>query len=218
MEPLSELPSIYQLRIVLRGISPLIWRRLLVYSDTTLAQLHDILQLVFDWSDEHLHEFHIHGKDYGSNSASTRFVQLNDFRLRPGERFRYVYDFGAYWQCDVRLESTLPIDANRFYPVCIGGKGAVPPEHCRDAWTYMEMLDEHRYPPINAMLVAAEAVRTLLDADSQSSILEALGDMDELREAVDCLRDYQQFQPDKLNRRDINAQLRVHAQRVGGKP
>jgi hypothetical protein len=36
----SELPSIYQLRIVLRGISPLIWRRLFVYSDTTLAQLH----------------------------------------------------------------------------------------------------------------------------------------------------------------------------------
>ena len=32
--------SIYQLRIVLRGISPLIWRRVLVRSDTTLAHLH----------------------------------------------------------------------------------------------------------------------------------------------------------------------------------
>jgi hypothetical protein len=41
-----ELPSLYQLRITLREISPLIWRRLLVCSDTTLAQLHIILQIV----------------------------------------------------------------------------------------------------------------------------------------------------------------------------
>jgi hypothetical protein len=36
--------SIYQLRIVLRGISQLIWRRVLVHHDTTLAHLHAILQ------------------------------------------------------------------------------------------------------------------------------------------------------------------------------
>jgi Plasmid pRiA4b ORF-3-like protein len=54
MKPSPVLPSIYQLRIVLRGMSPLIWRRLLVHSDTTLAHLHDILQIVFDRSEEHL--------------------------------------------------------------------------------------------------------------------------------------------------------------------
>ena len=54
--------SIYQLRVVLRGISPLIWRRVLVHSETSLAHLHTILQILFAWSDEHLHSFHIHGK------------------------------------------------------------------------------------------------------------------------------------------------------------
>ena len=39
--------SIYQLRIVLRGISPLIWRRVLVSSETTLAHLYTILQILF---------------------------------------------------------------------------------------------------------------------------------------------------------------------------
>jgi len=34
-------PRIYQLRVVLRGISPFIWRRLLVRSDSTVAQLHE---------------------------------------------------------------------------------------------------------------------------------------------------------------------------------
>jgi hypothetical protein len=37
--------QIYQLRAVLRGISPLIWRRLLVRSDSTVAQLHQALQV-----------------------------------------------------------------------------------------------------------------------------------------------------------------------------
>ena len=36
-------PFVYQLRVVLRGISPLIWRRILVRSDSTIADLHATL-------------------------------------------------------------------------------------------------------------------------------------------------------------------------------
>jgi Plasmid pRiA4b ORF-3-like protein len=35
--------QIYQLRAVIRGISPMIWRRLLVCDDSTVAQLHEVL-------------------------------------------------------------------------------------------------------------------------------------------------------------------------------
>src|SRR5919106_4259961 len=48
-------PSIYQLRVVLLGISPIIWRRLLVRGDSTIADLHHTLQITFGWSDDHLH-------------------------------------------------------------------------------------------------------------------------------------------------------------------
>jgi hypothetical protein len=61
-EPSS--PAIYQLRVVLCGVSPLVWRRLLVISETSLAELHEILQSAFDWSGEHLHRFLIHGAAY----------------------------------------------------------------------------------------------------------------------------------------------------------
>ena len=57
--------SVYQIRVVLRGVSPLIWRRLLVQSDSTIADLHASLQLVLGWSDEHLNRFVIHGREYG---------------------------------------------------------------------------------------------------------------------------------------------------------
>jgi len=66
-------PSIYQLRAVLLGISPIIWRRLLVRGDSTIAALRATLQTAFGWSDNHLHRFLIHGEQYGfmaNNMAS----------------------------------------------------------------------------------------------------------------------------------------------------
>jgi Plasmid pRiA4b ORF-3-like protein len=61
-EPGTSLP-VYQLRVVLRGISPLIWRRLLVPGDTTMAGPHGVLQVAFGWSGDHLHCFTVHARE-----------------------------------------------------------------------------------------------------------------------------------------------------------
>ncbi len=201
-------PDIYQLRIVLRGISPLIWRRLLVRSDTTLAQLRRMLQIIFEWNNEHLHRFHVFGKHFGNDGADTRHVRLNTFRLHQGERFRYVYNFVAPWQCDIHLESTLPCDPDQFYPVCTGGKRPAPPEHVQDGWTYLELLDAHRVPPFEAILTLADMAQALLEAPVGVSIREAIGDLEAIREAMERLDSYDQFQPSAFQRRHINAQLR----------
>jgi len=42
---MSSVPEIYQLKIRLRGISPMIWRRVLVPASATLRELHGILQV-----------------------------------------------------------------------------------------------------------------------------------------------------------------------------
>jgi hypothetical protein len=39
------------------------------------------------------------------------------------------------------------------------------------------------------------------------SVREGLGNLDDLREAVDCLEEYQAFQPDHFDRGAINTQL-----------
>ncbi len=43
----------------------MISRRLLVRSDSTIADLHSILQIVMGWEGYHLHQFIIRGKRYG---------------------------------------------------------------------------------------------------------------------------------------------------------
>jgi hypothetical protein len=61
----SSEPVVYQLKVVLLGISPMIWRRLLVKSDSTIADLHYTVQIAMGWEDIHLHHFIIHGLQYG---------------------------------------------------------------------------------------------------------------------------------------------------------
>lgn len=55
---------IYRLKVSLRGISPIIWRRLLVPNDLTLYELHRVVQIAVDWEDYHLHSFRLHGRRY----------------------------------------------------------------------------------------------------------------------------------------------------------
>ena len=87
------------------GISPLIWRRLVMPAGTTIAELHAIVQTVFGWSGEHLHRFVIHGTEYGISYVGgpgfrddARQVRLGELGLRQGERFAYEYNFSAAWR------------------------------------------------------------------------------------------------------------------------
>ncbi len=61
--------ELYQLRVVLCGVSPLVWRRLLIASETTSLNYTKSSELAFDWSAEHLHSFRIHGRDYGTSKS-----------------------------------------------------------------------------------------------------------------------------------------------------
>lgn len=126
--------DIYQFRLSIRGISPAIWRRVLIRSDSTLADLHYIIQILMGWSNFYLHQFTIHGKRYAvqrlfcGDAHDAEAVRLCDLRLRVGERFLYEYSFFEWWQHEIRLEKKLALGERKTYPVCIAGKRAAPPE------------------------------------------------------------------------------------------
>ena len=52
---------VYQLHIALRGIRPPVWRRVQVPGTLSLAKMHETIQIVFGWTDTHLHKFYIDG-------------------------------------------------------------------------------------------------------------------------------------------------------------
>jgi hypothetical protein len=206
---------------VVQGISPLIWRQLLIRSDMSLATLHAALQIVFAWSDEYLHNFCIHGQAYGIPrldgphlDGDARHIPLAALRLHQGERFSYVYNFIDHWVCDLRLEAMLSVAPRRRYPLCVGGKRAGPPEDCGGVWAYLQRVDHHDIP-MDAMATVGTALERLLTAHDQTTIRQIIGDPETFREAVDQLDAYLQFRPEHFDRRAVNARLRVLDQPEG---
>jgi len=140
---MSVEPETYQLKVRLLGISPMIWRRVLVPSSATLRELHGILQVAMGWEGIHLFLFDVYAVRYGSFElhVANPDVSLQQFGLCENERFSYIYDMGDHWEHEVRVEAINP-PPKKTYPVCIGGSGVCPPEDCGGPHGYLERRDE----------------------------------------------------------------------------
>lgn len=208
--------KVYQLKVALREISPMIWRRLLVTSDTSVAYLHAILQTAMGWEDVHLHRFRIHGKDYGIyRSGGLLFdddpdqVILSDFRLRASERFVYEYDMGDCWRHDIRLERILPLNPKQTYPVCLAGAGDCPPEDCGGPAGYRTLLDERNswnelLQAREDVLLVAERLLAFVDGGPRPTVED-----EEFMAALDRMHDRLEQALVAFDRRAVNATLRT---------
>jgi hypothetical protein len=125
--------KIYSIKIALRGVSPMVWRRLCIPGKTSIASLHHIIQTVYSWDNEYLHQFHIYGKDYGLSYAGgigfsddPYAVHIDDFGFDVGDKFTYEYNFFKHILVDIRIEKTYescPSVKQKNNPYCIGGAG-----------------------------------------------------------------------------------------------
>jgi hypothetical protein len=198
---IAALPEVYQLRMRLGAISPLIWRRILVRNDTSIAVLHHLIQRAFGWTDSHLHRFVIHGKAYGiayiggiTFMDDPQQVRLADFHFRPNERFAYEYDFCDLWQHEIRLEQILPFDPTQTYPVCTGGAHAAPLEDCGGPQAFLALRQHFSIVHIAERLVA---------------VLQKDDEIDDPHAELETLRYW--LAVDRFDRRALNHQLRQDA-------
>ncbi len=197
--------KVYRLHVWIRHISPMIWRRLLVRSDSTIAELHDTLQIVFGWSDEHLNQFHIHGQDYGvyhdggiSFATDPYQVRLIDFNFRINERFLYEYNFTDCWQLEVRVEACLALEEHHLYPRCIGGQRQAPPEECGGPLAFMSRRDA---VPLQ-LCDALEEIRDDLEANDMEAVRDHVENLEELHEWLTL---------DRFERRAANHRLKQYS-------
>jgi hypothetical protein len=205
----------YQIKAVLNDISPMIWRRFLVRGDSTIAQLHSLLQIAMGWSDDYLHQFRIHGKDYCIPRAhgleyyrDARQVRLDDFQLRAGERFSYTYNMMAFWQIELRVEQVAPLDPKQHYPVCVGGKRAGPEEDLEGPLQYRrwcrarnsgEAIDQL----YQDMALLGERLQQFLKGGERPPREDT-----DFMEAYERIRDRINTDPDRLDRRALNSKIR----------
>ena len=139
--------QILQLKVTLRGVRPSIWRRLEIPTDTTLLDLHHILQGAMGWTDSHLHQFEQDGvyygapdREFGEPMVSERRTRVGDLLQAPKARLTYEYDFGDGWEHEVVVEARVEAQPDARYPRVTGGKRACPPEDVGGAPGYDAFL------------------------------------------------------------------------------
>lgn len=189
----AERVDIVRLRISLYGVKPTVWRRFLVPASMTLRELHVVIQAAMGWEDRHLWHFHLHGIDYGPETGRNPHVPPSGFRLRGGERFSYVYDFGDWWDHEVRIEPIKPADARGSMPRCIAGNGTCPPEDCGGPPGYADAVTEALDPfgdedDIEIMAEFAEQLVGGLRVGDLGAIASDRNRLEDLDRAVDRVR------------------------------
>lgn len=146
--------AVFQFHIELRDIQPPIWRRIQV-ANISMNTLHECIQTAMGWTNSHLHEFEIEGDRYGDpellndgwnddidDERDTRSITLDSLLIRAekGFQFKYIYDFGDYWQHLITFEGTFPAKPKIKYPLCLEGARACPPEDVGSTPGYEEFL------------------------------------------------------------------------------
>jgi hypothetical protein len=140
--------SVLQLKLTLLDVKPPIWRRFRVPSQITLGHLHQLIQVLADWDDAHLHEFVIAEKRYGQPAPrevvpvyDEDLYRLHSLPLAAGTLFTYVYDFGDHWEIEVKVEEALAQAPGDVHPFVLEGARAFPPEDSGGASGYEDLLE-----------------------------------------------------------------------------
>ena len=138
---------LYELRVVMKGIEPPVWRTIQVPENATLHRLHEVLQVAMGWTNSHLYLFHVGGKVYSEPSPEWELdvqdstsTTLEEIVSKGGPSVLYEYDLGDSWMHEVTLQEMAEAGGEE-RPRCTGGARACPPEDCGGPSGYEYFLE-----------------------------------------------------------------------------
>lgn len=147
-----------RLKIKIKGIvKPPVWREIEISADADFYDLHDIIQIVFGWSDHHLWQFI--EKEYDSpfairlESEDEDLYDFQEVRLSPetcissflqkeGDKLLYEYDYGDDWIHEISVVEV--IDKKCDYPQLLKAKGDMMIEDVGGVHMYMMWRNYYR--------------------------------------------------------------------------
>jgi hypothetical protein len=142
--------SILKVRVELGGVDEPVWRELLLPARLTLEDVHQALQLAFEWEDSELHEFQYGHQRFldarddllmeNANLSSDGEIRLHRLIETLPTDLHYVYGQGEIWIHTVRFLEIQEACPLMLYPLCIGGQNASPPEGVGAAVGYNDFI------------------------------------------------------------------------------
>ena len=128
----------YVLKITIENTHPPVWRRVVIPEKITFENLHEVIQILFDWNDAHLHDFS-YPRDYFQVVMSEEDCTWGDLHLETETQvdfyikqypwIRYTYDFGDCWEHKIVMEKELE-DFQERYAVLLKLRGDHFMEDC----------------------------------------------------------------------------------------
>jgi hypothetical protein len=138
---------VFQLRVELDEVAPLVWRRLLVSGRASLHELHDVIERAMGGDTDDGYTIRVDGiayhpiADEPPRGRECEATSLDDLGLHIGARFEHLAEaHGDPWHHVVTVEQvTLRLVGQRL-PACIAGGRAAPPDDCTGPRAYRELL------------------------------------------------------------------------------
>jgi hypothetical protein len=128
----SPAGSILQLKVRLPGISPIIWRRVLVPASARSGS--STVSSKLRWARKAAISMRFRSAPFAmaatSSASHRRRWGLESARFRENAKIIYVYDTGAWWQHEIRIEDRIEAEARKALSALHRGAGACPPEDC----------------------------------------------------------------------------------------
>jgi hypothetical protein len=119
---------------------PDVWRVIEIAGDQTLDDLHYAIQQAVAFDADHLYSFFMSGRawdettEYASpytKGRSAARVKIRDLKLRPKQRFLYLFDYGDEHRFEVQLLDINPDAPKGKYPRIVERHG---PNHRQYGW------------------------------------------------------------------------------------
>ena len=128
-----------------------IWRTIAMRGDHTLKQLHEEIFSAFNRFDDHLYSFYfpkaprrrgpvVRPREYvapvsfddsgpGDRRFSAASTSLDGLKLKVGQTFEYLFDYGDSWWHEIAVDRMGPTVDGRRYPVLLETHGQSPRQY-----------------------------------------------------------------------------------------
>ena len=140
----------YQLKLAIPFSDPLIWRRVQVPGQMTLADMHRVIQICMGWQDSDTHQFLVGKIFYQPGFGIEDFKRKPEYdeaafelhQLEEGMQFlfSYLYDGGDGWELQIAVEEILKPGSYQPFALLLDGASGCPPEEAGDIHQYQALL------------------------------------------------------------------------------